>query len=166
MTKKEMQLLFEYDQWADLKILEVIAKLNGEQYKKDLGSSFDGIQGTLVHILSADRIWLDRWSGKTPVLLKTENFPTVEVVKKQWNTYNFEVGNFIMSVSEEQLNKHLEYTNFKGDTYAYPLYQQIQHKINHSTYHRGQIVTMLRQLGVDAVSTDIIKFIEQKEKCE
>jgi uncharacterized damage-inducible protein DinB len=166
MTKKEIQLLFNYDQWADLKLLEVIAKLNGEQYKKDLGSSFNGIHGTLLHILSADRVWLDRWTGKIPVLLKAENFPTVEVVKKQWDTYQFEVDNLLRSLSEEKLNEPLEYTNFKGDTYAYPLCQQMQHKINHSTYHRGQVVTMLRQLGVDAVSTDIIKFIEQKGTCD
>ena len=61
MTKKEIQLLFEYDTWADLKLFEVITALKGHQYKKDLHSSFGGILGTLAHILSANKVWLCRW---------------------------------------------------------------------------------------------------------
>jgi uncharacterized damage-inducible protein DinB len=163
MTQKEIQLLYDYDKWADLKILEAIATLTGDQYKKDLGSSFGGIRGTLVHILSADRVWLCRWTGKTMALLKAEDFPTIEVVKKQWDTYHFEIGNFVRSLSDEKLNESLAYTDFKGNSYAHPLCQQMQHKVNHSSYHRGQVVTMLRQLEVGVVSTDFINYIRQKE---
>jgi len=163
MTKKEIQLLFEYDQWADLKMLEALAALTSDQFKKDLGASFGGIQGTLVHILSADKIWLNRWTGKLPEPLKVDNFPTIEVIKKQWDTYHFEVSNFYKSLPEERINEPMHYTDFKGNSYANPLYLQIQHKVNHSTYHRGQLVTILRQLGVPAVSTDLINYIRQKE---
>ncbi len=163
MTKKEIQLLFEYDTWADLKLLEVIAALTGDQYKKDLHSSFGGIQGTLVHILSANRVWLYRWIGTPPEPLKIENFPSLEVVKKQWDIYQCEIGNFLQSLTEEKLNTPLQYKDFKGNIYAQPLYQQIQHKVNHSSYHRGQLVIMLRQLGMPVVSTDLISYIRQKE---
>jgi uncharacterized damage-inducible protein DinB len=163
MTKKEIQLLFEYDTWADLKLLEVIAALTGDQYKKDLHSSFGGIQGTLVHILSANRVWLYRWRGKEPEPLKIENFPAMEVVKKQWDTYQCEISNLLQSLTEEKLNAPLQYSDFKGNTYAQPLCQQMQHKVNHSSYHRGQLVVMLRQLGAAVVSTDLITYIRQKE---
>jgi uncharacterized damage-inducible protein DinB len=163
MTKKEIRILFDYDKWANLKLLEVIAKLNKEQYKKDLGGSFSGIHGTLVHILSADKIWMDRWNGKTPTLLRPEDFPTVETVKKLWDTYHFQMDNFLQSLSEDSLNNPVEYTDFKGNACSYPLGQQMQHKINHSTYHRGQIVMMIRQLGVNAVSTDLLIYLKQKE---
>ena len=163
MTKKEIQLLFEYDTWADLKLLEVIAALTGDQYRMDLHSSFGGIQGTLVHILSASQVWLYRWIGKEPEPLRIENFPAIEDVKKQWDTYQCEIRNFLQNLTEEKLNAPLQYSDFKGNTYAQPLCQQMQHKVNHSSYHRGQLVMMLRQLGTAVVSTDLITYIRQKE---
>ena len=163
MTKKEIQLLFDYDKWADLKLLEAIAPLTGEQCKKEMKSSFGGIHGTLVHILSADKVWCDRWTGKTPGLLKSEDYPTVETVKKQWDTYHHEIGNFLQSLTEETLNTPMQYADFKGNVFTHPLSQQMQHKVNHSTYHRGQIVTMLRQLEMQVVSTDLITYMRQKD---
>lgn len=163
MNKKEIGLLFEYDKWADLKLFEAVGALTGEQYKKDLNSSFGGIQGTFVHILSANKVWLNRWIGKEPEPLLIENFPDIKVFKKQWDTYQCDVGNFIQSLSDEKLNAPLQYKDFKGKTYDQPLYQQIQHKVNHSSYHRGQLVIMLRQLKMPVVSTDLISYIRQKE---
>jgi uncharacterized damage-inducible protein DinB len=164
MTKKEIQLLFEYDTWADLKLIEVIATLTGDQYKKDIHSSFGGIQGTLVHILSANRVWLYRWIGNEPKPLKTEDFPAMETIKKQWDIYQCEISNFLQSLTEKKLNTPLQYSDFKGNTYAQPLCQQMQHKVNHSSYHRGQLVMMLRQLETAVVSTDLISYIREKEK--
>lgn len=163
MTQKEIQLLYNYDKWADLKMLEVIVMLKKDQYKKDLGSSFSGIHETLVHILSANKIWLERWTRKTSAPLKAEDFPTVEVVKKQWDAYHCEICNFVQGLTEEKLDMSLPYTDFKGNSYSQPLSQQMQHKVNHSSYHRGQIVTMLRQMGEKVVSTDLINYIRQKE---
>ena len=163
MNKKEIELIFEYDKWADLKLFEVIGELTEDQYKKDLNSSFGGIQGTFVHILSANKVWLNRWMGKEPEPLSSENFPDIKVLKKQWDTYQCDVGNFIQSLSDEKLNAPLQYMDFKGKTYDQPLYQQIQHKVNHSSYHRGQLVMMLRQLKMPVVSTDLISYIRQKE---
>jgi uncharacterized damage-inducible protein DinB len=163
MTKKEIQLLFEYDTWADLKLLEVIAMLTGDQYKRDMHSSFGGIQGTLVHILSANRVWLYRWIGKESKPLKVENFPAMEDVKKEWEAYQHEISNLLQSITEEKLNAPLQYSDFKGNTYTQPLCQQMQHKVNHSSYHRGQLVMMLRQLETAVVSTDLITYIRQKE---
>ena len=144
-------------------MLEVIAALTGDQYKKDLHSSFGGIQGTLVHILSANQVWLYRWIGREPEPLKNENFPAIEIVKKQWDTYQCEIGNFLQSLTEAKLNALLQYSDFKGNTYAQPMCQQMQHKVNHSSYHRGQLVMMLRQLRTAVVSTDLITYIKQKE---
>jgi uncharacterized damage-inducible protein DinB len=163
MIKKEIQLLFEYDKWADLKMLEVLAVLTGDQFKKDLHSSFGGVQGTIVHILSANRVWLSRWNGKEPEPLKTEDYPAIEIVKKQWDIYQCEISNFLQGLTDEKINMPLQYKDFKGNIYTQPLFQQMQHKVNHSSYHRGQLVTMLKQLGMAVVSTDLISYIRQKE---
>ena len=163
MLKKEIELLFEYDKWADIKMLGAAAGLNPDQYKKDLGSSFGGIHGTIVHILSANHVWCCRWTGKISTPLKAEDIPSIEVVKKQWDTYHFEIGNFFQNLSDKELNESSGYTDFKGNSYSYPLYQQMLHKVNHSTYHRGQVVTLLRQLGTNVFNSDFINFIRQKE---
>ena len=163
MTQQEVQQLYDYDAWADLKLLEGIAAITKDHYMKDLTSSFGGIHGTLDHILSADKVWFARWTGKTPVLLKPEDFPTVEVVKKQWDAYHCEMSNFVRGLTEEQLNKPFPYTDFKGNTFVHLLALQMQHKVNHSSYHRGQLVTMLRQMGEKVVSTDMINYMRQKE---
>jgi uncharacterized damage-inducible protein DinB len=163
MTQHDVQQLYDYDTWADLKLLEVIAAVTKDNYMKDLASSFGGIHGTLVHILSANKVWFARWTGKTPVLLEVEDFPTVEVVKKQWDAYHCEIRNFVRSLTEEKLNAPLFYTDFKGNSYTQPLFQLMQHRVNHSSYHRGQVVTMLRQMGEKVVSTDMINYIRQKE---
>jgi uncharacterized damage-inducible protein DinB len=163
MTKMEIQLLYEYDTWADRKMLEVIGLLNRDNYMKDLGSSFGGIHGTMVHILSADTIWLARWTGKTIALLKAEDIPTIEVLKKQWDAFHCEMNNFVRGLSQERLDQPLPYTDFKGNSCSYPLCQQMLHKVNHSTYHRGQVVTLLRQRGEKVVGTDLLQYIKQKE---
>ena len=130
---------------------------------KDLGSSFGGVQGTLVHILSADKIWHNRWRNKLTLPLKAEDFPTIDVLKKQWDAYHCDIDNFVQGLTEEKLKELLPYTDFKGNSYSHALYLQMQHKVNHSTYHRGQLVTMLRQIGEKVVSTDLINYIRQKE---
>jgi len=123
MSQHEIQILYDYDQWADLKLLEVIAATNKDHYKQDLASSFGGIHGTLVHILSADKVWFARWTGQTPVLLKPEGFPTVEVEKKQWDAYRCEMSHFVRGLTEEKLNQPLQYDDFKGNSYSHPFSQ-------------------------------------------
>ena len=163
MTQMEIQLLYEYDIWIDRKLLEVIGLVNKEIYMKDLGSSLGGIHSTIVHILSADNIWLARWTGKTTAPLKAVDIPTDEVFKKQWDAYHCEMNNFVRGLGQDTLDQPLPYTDVKGNTFSHPLCQQMQHKVNHSTYHRGQVVTLLRQRGEKVVSTDFIQYIRQKE---
>jgi uncharacterized damage-inducible protein DinB len=163
MTKKEIEQLFDYDAWADVRIFEVAAALSTDQYKRDLHASFGSIHGTFVHIISANRTWLNRWTGKTPEPLIMENFQTIEIVKKQWDAYQYEISNFLQGVSEENLREPFRYSDFKGNTYAQPLFQQMLHKVNHSSYHRGQIVVLLKQLDAEVVGTDLITYLRQKD---
>ena len=163
MNKKEINLLFEYDKWADLKLFEAIAAITADQYKKNLNASFGGIQGTLVHILSANKVWLNRWTGKKPEPLAAENFPDIAILKKQWDMYQCDISNFLLELTDDKINTPLQYKDFKGKLYTQLLFQQMQHKVNHSSYHRGQLVMMLRQLGMAVVSTDLITYIREKE---
>lgn len=159
MTLKDIHTLFDFDHWATERILDVVATLSEEQYTKNLNSSHGGVRGTLVHYYGAEWIWLQRWKGTSPSALSTEEeIPTFPQLREQWSAVRLELNRFLNSLTEEQLQSPLTYKDLRGNQYTQPLWQQMQHLINHSTYHRGQVVTLLRQLGVKPVATDLIAY--------
>jgi uncharacterized damage-inducible protein DinB len=160
MTKKEMVVLFKYDAWATDHQLAVIRNLNDAQYEKDLGSSHRGIQGTITHMYGAQRVWLARWTGKGANAMP-EGILARTGLHERWIAVHREMLEYAESLSDEKLMMSFAYRDLRGNPYAQPLWQQLQHLANHSTYHRGQITTMLRQLGVTPVPTDLIAYYRQ-----
>ena len=159
MTLKDLQILFDFDRWATERILEVVATVADDQYAKNLNSSHGGMRGTLVHTYSADWVWLERWKGNSPTaLIKEDDIPTFSLLKQKWDAVRAERDRFVQSLNEEKIRMPLSYKNLKGDPFTEPLWQQMQHVVNHSSYHRGQVVTMLRQVGVKPVATDLIAY--------
>jgi len=164
MNSTEIQTLYEFDRWATLRTIESVAALTEDQRQEDLLTSFGGIHGALVHLLSADRVWLDRWRGMTPVPLKPEDVPSLESIKKFWDACFLEMGNFLRTLTDEMLAAPLEYSDFRGNRNSQPLVEQMLHKVNHATYHRGQIASMVRQQGGKPIGTDLITFYRQQEQ--
>jgi uncharacterized damage-inducible protein DinB len=120
----------------------------------------------MVHIISAEWIWLMRMKGISPKALRTSSdIPTISELRKRWEEIVSTQNEFLSSVTEESLNAPITYKNTKDDTFTYPLWQILMHAVNHSSYHRGQITTMLRQLGAQTVPLDFLVFIDmQTEK--
>ena len=71
---------------------------------------------------------------------------------------------FIEALTPRRLVEELAYLNQRGQLYSYPLWKQMVHVVNHSSYHRGQATTLLRQLGAEAVSTDFLVYYDEKPK--
>lgn len=165
MNLQDFQTLFDYHKWATDRALEAASSLPEGLYLKDLGSSHGGIHGTLVHIYAGGRIWLDRWLGKHDATLTTaRDIGSLESLKKQWAILRMEQEAFFQGLTEEKLQSAIRYTDTKGYTYSSPLYQLIHQVLNHSTYHRGQIASMLRQLGVKPPNTDLINYYRKKSQ--
>ncbi len=166
MSPEEAVNLFDYDRWATARQLEVISKLKEEEYVKDLGSSHGGLRGTLVHIYAAQWIWYRRWKGESPSgLMTASDVPTLTALKDRWTALQREIHEFLVALTAEQLTERLSFRDTKGNPYSQPLSQLIRHVINHSTYHRGQITTMLRQLGVTpASSVDLITYYREVDE--
>jgi len=159
MTKEEMLDLVRFDAWATDRTLESVSALTREQYEKDLGSSHGGVRGTLVHTFSADTIWFARWQGEAPTkAISAEEVPTLDALKSRWKEYQQRLEAYVRGLDDRSLHAPFGYKDFKGNPYTVPLQNQIQHKVNHSSYHRGQVVTMLRQLGAKPQSTDLIQY--------
>lgn len=157
MNLSDIKTLFDFNQWATDRVMSIVETLSEEQFTKDMGSSHGGIQGTLAHILASHEMWLSRWQGKpSPTTIDANGGPTLAEAKQFWNEIQQKLTAFVNGLTEDDLQTPISYTNTKGESYSTPLVQMMQHLVNHATYHRGQIVTMLRQLGVKPVNTDMI----------
>jgi uncharacterized damage-inducible protein DinB len=165
MIGKEFSRLYLYDEWATNKLIDAAEKVDTAKLQKDLGTSFGSLHGTLVHIYGAQLIWLARWKGSNPTSLpKVEEIPNLAELKSRWQKLRVELREFLNSKSEEQLQLASPYHDFKGNPWSEPMYQQIQHLLFHSMYHRGQVVTLLRQLGEAPPQTDLIAYYRTAAK--
>jgi uncharacterized damage-inducible protein DinB len=157
LAKSDAARLFEYTVWANHKLMRVAATLSVDDYKRDLKSSHGGVRGTLVHTMGAEWIWLERWKGLSPTRLFDEGeFPDIVALSDRWSVIEQHRASWLESLRPDAMELGLRYRNLQGQEFETPLWQMVQHVANHSTYHRGQVVTMLRQLGAKAVSTDLI----------
>jgi uncharacterized damage-inducible protein DinB len=129
------------------------------------GNSFLSVRDTLAHILGAEWIWLERWQGRlSRALLDAADFPTLQTLESRWETVEHDQMQFIETLTPQRLGEELAYFNQKGERYSYPLWQQLVHVVNHSSYHRGQVTTLLRQLGAEVVNTDFLVYYDEKPK--
>lgn len=161
MNTKDIQLLYEYNRWANARVLDAASVLTREQFTKDLGSSYRSVQDTLTHIISGEWIWLRRWKGTSPkAMFDPADFPNLDSLRTKWVEVEREQAEFVQGVTDESLKKVMAYVNTQGETWQYPLAYAMQHLVNHSSYHRGQVMAMLRQLGAEAIATDFLVFID------
>jgi uncharacterized damage-inducible protein DinB len=157
--------LYDYNRWADRRILAIASTLTHEDFIRPMSNSFSSVRDTLAHILGAEWIWLERWQGHSPkALLDAATFPKVQSLESRWETVEHDQTQFIEALTPQRLDKELAYVNQKGQRYSYPLWQQMVHVVNHSSYHRGQITTLLRQLGAEAVSTDFLMYYDENPR--
>jgi uncharacterized damage-inducible protein DinB len=164
MTFQELQVLLDYHYWARDRILAAVERVSPEQFTSDLGSSFGSIRDTLVHIHSAEWIWCSRWKGNSPTaMLKADMFENVAALRKAWDEHEVAMRSFLEQVGENGTNRVIEYRTTGGQTSASVFWHMLQHVVNHASYHRGQVTTMLRQLGAPAPKPqDLIRFYRER----
>ena len=172
MTKDDIQLLFEYDRWANHRVLRAVSALSTEQFTRDLGGSFRSVRNTLVHILGGEWGWLTFWKEASPgsafltdlwtrhdILFNPVEFPDVAAVQRKWAEVEKEQADFVNGVTNEFLEKRLPVR-----TTQISLANLIQHLANHSTYHRGQLALMLRLLDAEPLATDFHLFLLERAR--
>jgi uncharacterized damage-inducible protein DinB len=159
MNRQDIFTLYDYNAWANARVLGTVEALTPEGFLRDLRNSFPSVRDTLAHILGAEWIWLHRWQGEAPTRLPAAtDFPTLASLKDRYAAVEKERRVFLEDLSEERMAQPLDYRDTAGNVYSLPLVHSLQHVVNHGTYHRGQITTMLRQLGAKPVSTDMSRF--------
>lgn len=163
MELKDIRELFDYNRWANHRALAASGKLEGDAFTRPMGSSFSSLRDTLAHILGAEWIWLERWLGRFPTaLLDAADFPTVQSLASRWEIVERDHTRFFQALTPQDVEKNLAYLNRSGQRFSYPLWRQMVHVVNHSSYHRGQVTTLLRQLGAEAIDTDFLVYCDEK----
>jgi uncharacterized damage-inducible protein DinB len=164
MTIADVRILFAFNQWATDRILAAVEPLNTNEFTRDMRTSHVSVRGTLVHTLWAEWVWFRRWEGESPkILFNDEDFEDVESIASQWRDLDGDRKRFVATLTDDSLARTFAYENRKGEHWEYPLGVSMQHMVNHSSYHRGQIVTLLRQLGKTPPATDFLIYFDEGE---
>ncbi len=158
MRLQEVTQLVAFNRWADTRFFEALRQLSAEQYGRDLQSSHGGIHGTMAHIVGVEKGWLRRWQRQPETVASPlGQIYSLAELRAYWEDVCAETHQFLATLDDRKLQETLETTTLAG-AFTAPYWQMIQHVVDHSSYHRGQIVTMLRQLGVTPPSTGLMRF--------
>jgi len=165
MNLQDLKTLLDFHYWARDRVLDAVETLTPEQFTRDMGSSFRSIRDTLVHVYAAECAWYQRWQGTSPTALTPpDGFPDVATLREAWTRQEVRMRAYLDAVGEEGLTRVVEYKALNGQPGASVFWHMLQHVVNHGTYHRGQVTTMLRQMGAaPAKSVDLIAFYRTRE---
>ena len=166
MNLRDLETLLDYHYWARDRVLAAVEGLTPEQFTRDLGSSFKSVRDTLAHTYSAEWAWYSRWHGTSPTsMLPASDFPDVATIRTKWIEHEAKVRAFVAALGDEEISRVIEYKLLSGQPAATALWQMLQHMVNHASYHRGQVTTMLRQLGATpAKGMDMIAFYRLRDE--
>jgi uncharacterized damage-inducible protein DinB len=161
-TPEEVVDLFAFGRWANDKICEAVSQLDDDAFAREVGGSFGSVKGTMLHLYGAEWVWLERFRGRSPRAMPDEGRPiqTLAEVRTKWDPIQEELRVFVRSLTPATLAGTIDYQSFAGEPFTRVLSDALVHLVNHGTYHRGQVVTLLRQLGKTAPSTDFLRYLD------
>jgi uncharacterized damage-inducible protein DinB len=168
MNLADVRHLFDYTEWANGLALNAAAGLTEENLRRDFGISHGSILGTLTHMAGAEWIWLERWHGHSPPkkeawsLWTNEACPDLKILNERWRDVIDRRTRFISELDESLLMSELAFNLLSGDPNSMRLVDQMQHVANHATMHRGQVVGMIRQMGLAPPSTDLLFYLRRE----
>lgn len=162
---EDLKELLDYHYWARDRILDAAQLLSQEDFLRPLVSSFGSVRDTLVHTYSAEWIWCSRWAGEKPTsMLDAAGFPDVPSLRKVWGEHESKLRALFDRLTRDGLDQRVEYTDMRGRPRQDPFDMMFRHVVNHGSYHRGQVTTLLRQLKASPPkSMDLITFYRERE---
>ncbi|BDG61214.1 diguanylate cyclase [Caldinitratiruptor microaerophilus] len=154
-----IRTLYEYNEWANRRVLSVARLLDPEAFTRDLGSSYRSVQGTLRHIMDIEALWLSRWKvAEFPGWTRAADVPDVTTLEARWEGVARRLQAFVAGLTPADLGRIVAYTDTRGMAFEHPLWVQLINLVNHGTHHRGQLATLFRQLGVEPLQNDLVYF--------
>ena len=160
MTLHHIQTLYQYNGWANRRVLDTAARLSVEQLRQPGPASFESIHNTLVHTMAGQWVWLSRWQGSSPKALFTPaDFPDLAALRARWAEIEGDTQQFIATLDDTALAQPITYANTKGRQFSFPLWQLMLQQANHATQHRSEIAMLLTGFGHSPGWLDFIKYL-------
>lgn len=165
MNIHELNELLDYHYWARDRLLDAAECLAPDDLTRDLGSSFASVRDTLVHIYAAEWLWCSRWQGRSPAaLVAGETFSDIQTLRHAWDELETTTRAVLDRFAPDGLERVVEYRDTKGRVWRNEFRKMLQHVVNHASYHRGQVTTMIRQLrATPPASMDFITFCRERD---
>ena len=168
MDLTDINHLFKYTEWANELAMDAANKLSEENLRRDVGISHRSIFETLLHMAGAEWIWLERWNGRSPAKAEAwshwtaQSCADISELRDRWGEVVDRRWKYVSELDEAKLSSDLDFKLLSGDPSSMRLVHQMQHVVNHATMHRGQVVGMIRQLGFDPPSTDLLFYLRRE----
>jgi len=155
----ELREQFEYNHWANERVLDACTPLTAEQLNRELGGSFPSVWKTFSHIYGAENSWFGRWQG-TPIGRPSDLGAVNDVLglRQKWAALWQTQSRWLAGLTEGDVRQVLPVQFRDGTSFQQQLGATMRHCMNHSTYHRGQIINFLRMLGAQPVGTDLVTY--------
>lgn len=165
MTLQEARHLVAYSSWASNRVFDAVGAIPEADVARDLKSSHRSILGTLVHMVSAERIWLARLQGAAEApILKEADTPTLAALRAVWEQVGYDMAKYLGGITDKKLGDPIKASSPRGEVYTHQVSHVLSHVVDHSTYHRGQVITLMRQLGVVPPNTGMITFFRETSR--
>jgi uncharacterized damage-inducible protein DinB len=148
--------LFNYNYWARDRQLEASAAVSDSDFVRPLGGSFPSLRDTFAHMLVVEWVWLERWQGRNPRTAPPLELPDVAAVSARWREVEGNMRSYLAGLTPETLERPQTYINTRGIEWTYPLWRMLMHLIMHQGYHRGQVTSQLRMLGIQPPEVDFL----------
>lgn len=160
MNVAELTDLYEYNNWAHDIVFDFVSEISKEQYERTVGGSFPSIRLTLEHILATEVVWLSRWEGHS--LGDRPDYGSVNdasALIRIWMSFRSRQHAFITSLDDDELAKPIVIRTRGGIETVQQLCDTMLHVVNHSSYHRGQVTNLVRQVGGTPKATDYFYYL-------
>lgn len=164
MRIDDLRLLYEYNYWANARILRAAEGLSDEQLLAPAPFPSGSLRGTLVHTMSAEWIWRQRWQGATPrAMLDEAEFPTLAAICERWEAEEAALRALLATLSDEDVQRPLAVVNTRGVVQPpMPLWQLMLHLVNHGTQHRSESAAILTAAGRSPGDLDLVLFLRER----
>lgn len=161
--KDTLLTLYDYNYWANARLLEAAAKLDETQFRMPAAYPHGGIRGTLVHLLSAEWIWRQRCQeGLSATAMLTENdFPTLASLSERWHAEETKMRGYLKALSETALQETVSYKTTSGRPQAQRLDLILHHLLLHGMQHRAEVAAMLTDFGHSPGDIDLIIYLRK-----
>lgn len=155
---------YRFNAWANMRILDTVSQISTQEYRKETNPNFGSVHNTLVHIMSTQWLWLNRWKGVSlKAMLDPATFADLAMVRDQWTEIEEQTRAYILTCTQESLIRPITYQNLRGETYSYPLWKMMLHQVNHATQHRSETAMILTQYGHSTGPMDFLIFVDHTE---